>query len=184
MADTLITSVGLFWRRDHVFWGIPNNAGSLLGVDAENKTAKVVNFRSQVGIYVLYADYKPVYVGQSGKGNQRLFIRLKQHTIDDLAERWDRFSWFGLLRAKAGGQLSMDVSAVHPKLDTMLNHLEGVLIHAMEPPLNGQDGRFGDKVTRYLQIRDARLGPSTHELIELLCQEEDIDLKSLKQCPP
>jgi hypothetical protein len=177
MADILISTVGFFWREDHVFWGAGSSAGSLLGVPARNVTADPIDFREQSGIYVLYSDYTPLYVGQSGNGNQKLFKRIKQHRVDDLAERWNRFSWFGIRRVKANGALSAETAAAHPSLANILNHIEGVLIHAIEPPMNGQKGRFGDRVVRYLQVRDPRLGPEPSEMLRLLCEKNGINLK-------
>lgn len=165
MADTLIKTVGFFWRPDDVFWGRPKNPGRLLGKPAAQKKAKPVDFREQSGIYVLYSDYHIVYVGQTGKGGQNLFVRLRQHRFDDLAGRWNQFSWFGVRRALKGGELSKKSAQFHPSLVTTLDHVEGVLIHAAEPPRNGQKGRFGKSVIRYLQVRDERLGPPQDELL-------------------
>ncbi|HKO36051.1 MAG TPA: hypothetical protein VJV21_06200 [Pyrinomonadaceae bacterium] len=159
--------------------GVGRSAGSLLGVPAKNVTADVIDFREQSGIYVLYSDYKVIYVGQCGLGKQKLFIRLKQHRTDDLAERWDRFSWFGIRRVLGNGRLSKEKLAVHPSLTNVLNHIEGVLIHAVEPAMNSQKGRFGNRVKRYLQIRDGRLGPTTDKMLQLLCEENEVDLKAL-----
>ena len=181
MESILISNVGFFWREDHVFWGAGSSAGSLLGVPAKNVTAEVIDFREQSGIYVLYSDYKVLYVGQCGLGKQKLFNRLKQHRVDDLAERWDRFSWFGIRRVLGNGELSKEKLAVHPTLANVLNHVEGVLIHAVEPAMNSQKGRFGKRVKRYLQVRDSRLGTTTDEMLELLCEENGIDLKALKK---
>lgn len=181
MESILISNVGFFWREDHVFWGAGSSAGSLLGVLAKNVTAEAIDFREQSGIYVLYSDYKVLYVGQCGLGKQKLLNRLKQHRVDDLAERWDRFSWFGIRRVLGNGELSKEKLAVHPTLANVLNHVEGVLIHAVEPAMNSQKGRFGKRVTRYLQVRDPRLGPTTDEMLELLCDENQIDLKALKK---
>jgi hypothetical protein len=90
---------------------------------------------------------------------------LRQHRFDDLADRWNRFSWFGVRRVIGAG-LSVEKAAVHPSLETMLNQIEGILIHAAEPPMNGQGGRFGSNVKRYLQRRDLRLGGSDHEMLQ------------------
>ena len=78
----------MFWAEKHVFWGAGSNAGTLLGVPAKNLRADEVDFREQSGVYVLYADYEMVYVGQAGAGHQKLFARLNQHKRDALAERW------------------------------------------------------------------------------------------------
>ncbi|WP_199028735.1 GIY-YIG nuclease family protein [Ralstonia sp. ASV6] len=173
----LVRTVGFFWREDHVFWGKGNQAGRLLGVPPNGKTSIPVDFREQIGIYVLYADYKVVYVGQAGVGKQSLFTRLKQHRKDDLAGRWDRFSWFGLLRVVGTGvnqKLASRTTALHPNLPDVLNHIEGILIHAVEPSMNSQGGRFGENVTRYHQVRDSRLGLTQEQMLRELCKAQGI----------
>jgi hypothetical protein len=172
----LVRSIGLFWREDCVYWGSGNKAGTLLGVPFNAKTSEPIDFRDQIGIYALYADYQLVYVGQAGSGEQTMFARLKQHRKNDLAGRWNRFSWFGVLRALGDGRLSSKREALHPKLPDVLNHIEAILIHSSEPPMNGQGGRFGEKVTRYQQVRDLRLGPSSHEMLRALCNSQRIQL--------
>ncbi|MFX1740043.1 GIY-YIG nuclease family protein [Paraburkholderia kururiensis] len=163
--------------NNHVFWGRGNQAGRLLGVPSNGKKTEPFDFREQIGIYVLYADYKVVYVGQAGVGKQSLFSRLKQHRKDDLAGRWDRFSWFGVLRVVGAGKnrkLASKTTALHPKLADVLNHVEGILIHAVEPGMNGQGGRFGENVTRYHQVRDPRLGLSEEQMLRELCKAQGI----------
>ncbi len=158
-TQPLIRNFGLFWKVQDVFWGTPNNAGTLLGVLAWNITADAVDFRDQRGVYVLYADYDLVYVGQNN--GQQLLGRLKQHRKDDLSERWNRFSWFGLRAVRVNGQLAQYNQAVHASNRDVLNHIEAILIHSAEPQLNRQGGKFGDNIERYIQKRDERLGPST-----------------------
>lgn len=171
----LIRTIGLYWNAEDVFWGRPNNAGRLLGKPAGNTTADAIDFREQIGIYVLYADYSAVYVGQTAGDNFRLFNRLKQHRSDDLAGRWNRFSWFGILRVLNNGDLSSDIGQLHPNLHEALNQMEAILIHAMEPPLNRQGGRFGDAVTRYLQFRPEELGPSPQDMLKSLYENKPQD---------
>ena len=161
----MIQSIGLFWRHDQIYWGAGSQAGTLLGVPANSTTSDPLNFRRQSGIYVLYSDYHPIYVGQAGSGNAKLFNRLKHHLSDDLAERWDRFSWFGLRRVLNNGDLSIESQSSHPAIATVLDHIEAILIHSIEPPLNRQGGRFGNNVTRYLQVRDERLGLTGEEML-------------------
>jgi hypothetical protein len=171
----LVRSVGLFWREVHVFWGAGSKPGALFGVPFNATTSEPVDFREQIGIYALYAEYQLVYVGQAGAGDQTLFSRLKQHRKDDLAGRWNRFSWFGVLRVLGSGNLSSKTDALHPGLTEVLNHVEAILIHAAEPPMNGQGGRFGANVTRYQQFRDPRLGLSTDEKLESIYQHLGIE---------
>lgn len=165
----LIENMGLFWKADDVFWGQPKRQGTLLGVQAKNVTGSEINFRDQIGIYVLYSDYKIVYVGQTGKGNQKLLHRLKQHLSDALSGRWDRFSWFGTRRVLGNNSLQTPKEAAHPSTEQILNYMEGILIHTAEPPLNRQGGRLKD-VIRYLQVRDERLGPTEVEILKKLHQ--------------
>ena len=164
----LIRNYGLFWSECDVFWGKGSNPGRLLGTPASNTTAEPTDFREQSGVYVLYADYQILYVGQAGEGNQKLFARLKQHRRDALAQRWNRFSWFGIRRVKKDGDLSVEADGAHSTLGEVLNHIEAILIHAAEPPLNRQGGRFGEQVVQYLQARNEELGPTSDEIIREL----------------
>ncbi len=113
----------------------------------------------------------PFTLGKRGAGNSKLFARLKHHLSDDLAERWDRFSWFGLRRVLNSGELSKATQSSHPAMEMVLDHIEAILIHSIEPPLNRQGGRFGESVTRYLQRRDDRLGPTEEGMIRDLWKE-------------
>jgi len=169
----LIKNIGLFWRMKDVFWGKPKVPGNLHGIRVGAKRKEFVDFREQVGIYVLYADYKIVYIGQAGNGNAKLFTRLKTHLSDDLSGRWNQFSWFGLKWVKQDNKLSGNVTALHPQINTLLNHIEAILIHSSEPPLNRQGGRWGTSVQRFLQRRDQdNLGISDSEMLKELYREK------------
>lgn len=167
----LINNYGLFWRTDNVFWGQPRNAGSLFGVRAVAKRQDKVDFRQQAGIYALYADYKLIYIGQTGGKDQKLLARLKQHLRDDLSGRWNMFSWFGTRVVLESGKLKAERAGAHPTHRLILNHLEAILIHVGEPSLNRQGGKWGKGVDQYLQCRDERLGPSVPEMIEAIWKE-------------
>lgn len=87
---------------------------------------------------------------------------------DDLAGRWDRFTWLGFRKVIGGKtpKLSKSDSTFHISPAQLLDHLEAALIHSFEPPMNGQEGRFGKVVVRYKQERDERLGPDDRSLLE------------------
>ena len=149
----LIQNYGLFWQRDEVEWGYPGKGykGNLTGKYARLLRSPEVDFREQQGVYVLYDDnFKVVYVGQAGRGEQRLFTRLRNHKRDHLSQRWSRFSWFGILPV-VDGKLNLDFAIALPELSGILNHVEAILIAASEPPLNLQRGRFGSDVQQYIQ---------------------------------
>jgi hypothetical protein len=146
----MIESYGLHWYANKVFWGRPKVAGTLLGKASKSANAIPVDFREQRGVYALYASYELVYIGQTGAGNDRLLKRLKSHKIDHLADRWDRFSWFGTQWVTKQHVLSEDTAQLHPTVEIALNKLEAIAIAIAEPRLNLQRGRWAD-ATQYFQ---------------------------------
>jgi hypothetical protein len=99
-----IKSYGLFWRRDEVNWNPGKGARGafrLLGRRGINlPKRRVANFLDQVGIYILYGNYGPYYVGltiEKGLGS-----RLKDHCSNQHGDNWDRFSWFGFRKVQLG----------------------------------------------------------------------------------
>jgi hypothetical protein len=167
-----IKNYGLFWRPEDVYWGEvgAGKKGHISGY-RWGDAARVVDFGQQVGTYVLYADYKLLYVGQTGVGAQRLRARLIQHRRDHLAGRWNQFSWFGFRRVRVpngDNDLAELADNVPPEpFGIMMDQLEAILIYAAEPPLNRQGGRFGEEVHQYLQYRDEEdLGPSHEKMIK------------------
>jgi hypothetical protein len=150
-VKTLIKNYGIMWRRDSVFWGRARNRGVLQG----RRSGKIVDFREQIGVYVLYDEgRRPIYIGQAGQGNARLFRRLRSHRRDSLAHRWQYFSWFGLLTVKKNGGLSgwdAPSKRISGTIASTLNEIEGVLIAATEPAFNKQGARFRG-IGRYRQV--------------------------------
>jgi hypothetical protein len=63
----LIRAYVLFWRRDEINWSPGSGQRDefqLLGRKGTNRgTIRLADFRKQVGIYVLYGNYGPYYVG-------------------------------------------------------------------------------------------------------------------------
>jgi hypothetical protein len=173
----LIQNYGLYWRAEDVFWGRPGkeNEGTLEGVPAKKKTEKPTNFREQAGVYVLFDHLRPVYVGETGINEQRLFRRLKDHCRRGLKGRWDTFSWFGIYPVNSKSRTLRSNVKVAPSIGDVLFHVEAVLIAAMEPPLNLQRGKFG-KAERFDQYRSDSLGRTqsemTAEILRLLQELE------------
>jgi hypothetical protein len=153
----IIANIGLFWKREKVRWvGSRSIQKQLAGKRAYGKTAGVVDFWKQTGIYALYnTDYDLIYVGQAGFGDKSCIgDRLKHHTRDDLAGRWDRFSWFGLRKVTIKNKLGSKPQHKGGDLTLIGNVLEAILIEVAEPPMNSQGGKFGNNVERYLQHED------------------------------
>lgn len=138
----MITHYGLFWSERDVFWGRQRTPGELLGrvkyplgrrgAPTKDERDNAEDFRDFVGVYCLYGDGNLLYVGEAGLGSQKsLFERLREHRKGPLANRWDKFSWFG--RATADGQT--DVKAAFAQL-------EAVAIAIINPGFNKQSGTF------------------------------------------
>jgi hypothetical protein len=156
--QTLIHNYGLFWRSEDVFWGRPRVRGSLKGRKTGEALGDPVDFREQAGVYVLYDDnFRVVYMGQAGAGNQTLLGRLKQHR---------KVKW-----VRQNGKLSVGAEQKSIKAAHILNHIEAILISAVEPPHNKQGGRFGDDVEQYLQYRDQGLDPDIGSMVKELWKQ-------------
>ncbi|MGI4748228.1 MAG: GIY-YIG nuclease family protein [Janthinobacterium lividum] len=171
----LLHNYGLFWLRSDTHWGQQGNSknpGHLKGVPAKNVTSKPVDFADQQGIYALYDDaFELVYIGQAGANDQqRLLGRLRNHRSDQLADRWTRFSWFGVRMVNPKSrELRAERVAAHPNVTDVLNHMEAVLIAVAEPRKNLQGGRFGEKVEQFRQYRDdAAFGPDQAAMVRQL----------------
>lgn len=127
----IISSFGMFWRRDAIQWiATPK----LLGMQQLGATP--VDFNKQLGIYLLYDGREVIYIGRTT--DRPLGRRLFEHTLDRLAARWDRFSWFGLLPVSESGQLGPLPAAYEAA--KMIPALEAILIEALEPRQNRKRG--------------------------------------------
>ena len=143
----IIANMGLFWSREQVRWKGNRKTGPsrLAGVRAIAKKSGEVDFWTQTGIYALYdASYVLIYVGQAGLTDQSCVgNRLKQHIKDDLAGRWDMFSWFGLQSVNKTNKLRARSQVSLTTRSQLANVLEGILIEVAEPPMNSQKGQNG-----------------------------------------
>ncbi|WCQ98769.1 GIY-YIG nuclease family protein [Paracoccus aestuarii] len=128
----------------------------MLGRIGKNRPGiRVADFRRQQGIYILFDEYGPAYVGLA-KGD-RLGARLRDHHGDHLNGKWDRFSWFGFNPVGAASDDHGVLSLIQPRRDvtedtsTTIGDLEALLIAAMGPKLNIQKMRF-DGAEKWEQI--------------------------------
>jgi hypothetical protein len=85
--------------------------------------------RTREGVYLLYDDRDVIYVGRAT--DQGLGRRLFQHTVDRLASRWNRFSWFGLWRVTQNGNLE-EMSPRPLLADTIVTTMEALLIEGSQ----------------------------------------------------
>ncbi|MEI8133531.1 MAG: hypothetical protein WCH46_00470 [bacterium] len=173
-----VQNFGLFWSTEYVDW----NGKKLLGIRRihQYKARKtpnadsLPNFWGQKGIYVLYKNYSPIYVGQIGiKSNtdkkpkealkdptaRVLGDRLKEHHIDDLANKWDKFSWFGFCKVGKTKELGKTIGRGSSGISftSEVHLLEALLISMFGGSVqNKQDGGWKKiGVERYDQYQDA-----------------------------
>ena len=175
----LIRSYGLFWYRDEIEWkpgaGKPR-AFRLLGRrGATITTLDRADFREERGIYILYGDHGPYYVGLSN--DRGLGTRLREHHQDRHAKHWDRFSWFGFygpsrfedqegVLTAAGEGMKGTTKRIGANIPHLIRDVEALLIRAMGTPGNSQDMRFVegerwnqvklDEYDRYLRMATRR----------------------------
>jgi hypothetical protein len=167
-----IENYGRRWRRDKIYWGTGgkgDNKGHLKDV-AKRKKSTVLNFRNQIGIYILFnAGGDVIYIGQAGIGNKRLFGRLSNHRSDHLRDRWTHFSWFGL----CGKNPTTNTLSKAHKPDSWiprrrrkdaLHETEAVLMAVVEPPLNKRGPNWTGSM-EFLQFVDERVSKDPEEII-------------------
>ncbi len=154
---SLINAFGMYWRRDYVLW-----ASTLRLLGQQQPSSKPVDFCAEKGVYLLYDGSKVVYVGRTT--DQPLGTRLRQHTLDRLNGRWDRFSWFGVHRVADDGTLLSDGSE-NFTLENLITTMEALLIEGLEPPQNRKRGdEF--RAVEFIQVRDPEIKKS--QIVELM----------------
>ena len=144
----LINAFGMYWRRDKVLW---TSTPRLLGQQQPGSTP--VDFSREKGVYLLYDGREAVYVGRTT--DQRLGVRLRQHTTDRLNGRWDRFSWFGVFQVTEDGKISETITDEFT-VDNLITTMEALFIEGLEPPQNRKRGdEF--RAVEYLQVEDLEI---------------------------
>lgn len=131
----IINAFGIYWNRQFVHW---KTTPDLLGI--QQIGALEVNFKDQIGIYLLHDARETIYVGQAI--DQTLGQRLKNHTTDRLGGRWDRFSWFGFYPVSEDGKLLKDIQLDKLTVKSLGDILEAILIESIEPRQNRKQGNL------------------------------------------
>lgn len=166
-SDKLIQCYGLRWKASDVFWGKRNNPGTLLGY-RRGKKRHPVDFREQLGVYVLYAGDRIIYVGEAHSQRDGLYGRLRKHR-EEFGERWDRFSWFGFRGInERDHKLSVVVESFKPDLRTAIEQVEAVLIATIEPGINSQGGKFQGAEECIQQRDNENLGKTHEEMVKYI----------------
>ncbi|NNG38003.1 hypothetical protein HJ588_01760 [Flexivirga sp. ID2601S] len=151
-----MSAYGLFWDRSQVGW--PSGKGrawQLLGYRGANTgTVRVCDFRRARGLYILYNDYGPNYVGIA-RGTQGIGQRLLTHdrVRTDRHTAWTRFSWFSFdhvvdvgstgwaaLRLRAALK-EVDAEAVVFDMEALMIKVLGTAVQSGQNDMNFNRGR-------------------------------------------
>ena len=133
--NKIVNAFGIYWNRNMVHWkSIPD----LLGIQQIGATE--VNFKEQIGIYLLHDARETIYVGQAI--DQSLGQRLRNHTTDRLGGRWDRFSWFGFYSVNENGKMNTEIKLENITTQNLGDILEAILIESIEPRQNRKQGNL------------------------------------------
>lgn len=167
----LIRAYGLFWRADEIEWfpgGGNRDRYMLLGRRGKNQPGlQLADFRRQSGLYILYSNYGPYYVGLARE--QSMGGRLKRHRRDRHAGRWDRFSWFGfrsvLAKRDRRGLQELKTLSTRTRGATLkqIGELEALLISALGLENNYAKMRFPGAKKPWEQVK-------AHEIDEYLAK--------------
>lgn len=168
----IIISFGAFWERGKVDW---RSRPRLYGVFQTDRAPKAeptrVDFCGQHGVYLLHDVREVIYVGRTTTGD--LGKRLYDHTRDRMQGRWSRFSWFGFRPVSDNGKLGDKAKALPNEygVENLIATMEAVLIEALEPRQNRQQGD-GIKAVEYRQVVDPAIEKKARkDLFERMMRE-------------
>ncbi len=176
-VPVLIRAFGEFWRADFVDWD--NGKPSLWGKRGRGEKLPLVNVYEERGVYVLYKDFLPVYVGKAD--SEPLGSRLrKQKYATKRGPRWDRFSWFGIRAIDSDGKIEQSRDeGIAARSDVLIETLEAVLILAINPLLNARSESFKN-AERLYQFDDEKPRTRVEKQLETIKNKLD-SLLSLRE---
>lgn len=165
----VIKTCGEFWNPEFVKWASP---WRLLG--KRQPKGPDINVWRERGVYVLYKDYAPVYVGKADR--QSIGDRLCEHRGDwKKGARWDSFSWYGLVGLGTDNTISQRAEKAYQlSSGELMAALEALLIAVIDPRLNSRREWLKGLVWLYQSETDrpveleARLDTIEHKLDQLM----------------
>lgn len=151
----LIQAYGRFWDRDLVAWHA--HGWRLLGRQGLLKgTIQVADFRHARGVYVLYNEVGPYYVGLSKTQSKGIGGRLRDHLNDKHGSLWTRFSWFSFDAPSVKNADRVLSPAAAPKVQGQsgfaIDDMEALLQRAIAPFANIQEAQFKAGKVEWVQV--------------------------------
>ena len=132
----LIKVYGELWNPDIIDWGSrgAGNKGKLEGKIRVDNSNKIVDCWDAEGIYVLYDNFKSIYVGKAFKTS--MGKRLRDHLTDRLVGRWDMFSFYSTSHYRKTKNDLKPAATGRLNPETIINTLEALAILIADPALN------------------------------------------------
>lgn len=166
-TPVLIKAYGEYWNPEFVDW----ESKKLIGRRSRVRGHEI-NVYDEMGVYVLYKDFQPVYVG---KAERSIGARLSGHRRSlRKGPRWDSFSWFGIREILKSGRLKERKSRYGSTSRQLIATLEALLITVIDPKLNYRREKLKNAVRLIQSVPqesvdlDARLGIIEQKLDKLL----------------
>lgn len=132
VGSPLIKTCGEFWDPELVRWGSPWKLWGKLKANGPD-----INLWPERGVYILYKNYVPVYVGRAER--QCIGDRLYEHRFDwKKGARWDSFSWFGIGGLLPNNEVAKHAPSYQLSSGALLSGLEALLIAVIDPRLNSR----------------------------------------------
>ena len=209
LSKVHVQNYGLFWSDNAIDWDNSKIEGRFIKNNYKHKRKadedKVVNFWTQTGIYVLYQDFTPIYVGQTGIKKKRkseetkeqggtspipkvLGGRLTEHYYsDDLVGKWNKFSWFGFKKVNADKTLGRvhgrGASGGGITYQSEVHLLEAVLISIFAGNIqNKQDGGWKSiGVHRFDQVVDDEVLEENDPILRFTNNKFSEQMKMIKE---
>lgn len=172
----IVRAFGLFWNVTGVDW----DAKRMVGVyeDSETKEKITSNCWAQSGIYCLYHEFMPIYVGRAVSRN--LGDRVNSHRSDRLAGRWDSFSWFGTHKVNKDGTLQAFKTRL-TKRGQIVRSLEAFALIAFDPRLNRRHESIPSALEFIQQVDRPKALRTLVEEIHKSVNKIDVRTKKLSQ---
>ncbi len=142
----IIHDYGRFWNPLVVDW----RSKTLKGYVRRKKNEGARDFWKANGVYVLHKDFELVYVGRTT--NQPIGDRLKYHLIDNLAGRWNSFSWFSVSTPTSDGVRATTGIKHNVSPAEAATTLEALAIMIARPQLNRAEVKFPGKAQEIVQL--------------------------------
>jgi hypothetical protein len=161
----IVRAFGLFWSISGIDWDNGVMRGIFDGRDEE--TGRRIHIDSnawaQSGVYCLYHEFTPIYVGRALKGN--MGVRINAHRDDRLAGRWDSFSWFGTHKVNLDGSLR-PFNLRLTRRAQIVKSLEAFALIAFDPRLNRRHESLPEALEFMQQVEKPRAIRTLVEEIE------------------